>query len=311
MLPIIIAGPTASGKTDVALVLAAATDGAVISADSRQIYKGLGAGTAAPRGLWRGGEYLVDGIPYYLVDFLDIKKSFDASKFCSMSDALIAAHPRRRFIFAGGTGFYLHAYFSGMDNLPPADAKIRAELARQTAERGKEYLHKRLAAVDAQSASQIPAGNIQRVIRALEIFLITGAPASSLRTGANGAQIPPSKAHFFYLNWDKELLNRRITRRTEEIFEPMLAEARAALAAGCPPDAPGFKSLGYREAVACLNGTMTKTDALERIIILTRQYAKRQRTWFARYKDMIKIDLDESFDLQQTARRILARITAE
>ncbi|MDR0735058.1 MAG: tRNA (adenosine(37)-N6)-dimethylallyltransferase MiaA, partial [Elusimicrobiota bacterium] len=249
-----------------------------------------------------------DGIPYYLVDFLDIKENFDASKFCSMSDALIAAQPRRQFIFAGGTGLYLQAYFAGMDNLPPADAKIRAELARQAEEYGKEYLHKRLAAVDAQSAARIPAGNIQRVMRALEIFLITGAPASRLRTGANGAQIPPSKAHFFYLNWDKEILNRRITRRTEEIFEPMLAEARAALAAGCPQEIPGLKSLGYREAIACLNGTMTKASALERIIILTRQYAKRQRTWFARYKDMIRIDLDESFDPQQTARDILGRL---
>jgi tRNA dimethylallyltransferase len=308
MLPIIIAGPTASGKTDVALALAAATGGAVISADSRQVYKGLGAGTAAPRGVWRGGQYLVDGIPYHLIDFLDIKESFDASKFCAMSAAVAAAQPRRRFIFAGGTGLYLQAYFAGLDKLPPADAAIRAELARQAAARGKEAVHKRLAAVDAQSAAQIPAGNLQRVTRALEIFLITGVPASRLRTGANGARIPPSKAHFFYLNPDKEALNRRIARRTEEIFEPMLAEARAALAAGCPPDAPGLKSLGYREAIACLIGSMTKTAALGRIIILTRQYAKRQRTWFARYKDMIRIDLDENFDARRAARDILGRL---
>ena len=300
-LPIIIAGPTASGKTDVALALAKIAGGDIISADSRQVYKLLCAGTAKPQGIWRGGVYYVEGVPYHLVDFLDINETFDVSKFC----AAAADIKSRRAIFAGGTGMYLQGFFAGMDKLPPSNKKIRAELESFAAANGKAALHKRLQEVDAASAAQIPAGNIQRVMRALEIFMITGKPASALRTGAGGIQIPPQKARFFYLNWDKEVLNKRIALRTQNIFAPMVTEAQKALVAGYPADAPGLRSLGYAQAIAFLEGKITQEAAIERITILTRQYAKRQRTWFARYDDIIKINLEGRFDALKIAQRIL------
>ena len=299
-LPIIIAGPTAGGKTDAALALAKITGGDIISSDSRQVYKLLCAGTAKPQGVWRGGVYYVEGVPYHLVDFLDINETFDVSKFCAMA----ADIKSRQLIFAGGTGMYLQGFFAGMDKLPPSNKKIRAELETFAAENGKEALHKRLREVDAASAAQIPAGNIQRVMRALEIFMITGKPASALRTGKN-IQIPPQKARFFYLNWDKEVLNKRIALRTQNIFAPMVTEAQKALAAGYRADSPGLRSLGYAEAIAFLEGKITQEQAVERITILTRQYAKRQRTWFARYDDIIKINLEGRFDAAKVARRIL------
>lgn len=306
-IPFVIAGPTASGKTDIALALARLCGGDIISADSRQIYKLLNVGTAAPQGVWQEGEYKVEGITYRLVDFLDIDKSFDVSQFIARAGQIIAASAGKQQIFAGGTGMYLQGYFTGMDNLPKADADIRAKLTALAQEHGKEYLHNILAEKDPLSAQQIPFGNIQRVMRALEICLLSGKPASSLKTGKFSADIDPEKAHFFYINWDKDLLEERIKQRTNIIFEPMLKEAQKAISLGYAPDCFGLRSLGYREAIACLNGEMTKQQAIERIIILTRQYAKRQRTWFARYKNINRIDINsaEDFNAQNIAERIL------
>ncbi|MDR0646167.1 MAG: tRNA (adenosine(37)-N6)-dimethylallyltransferase MiaA [Elusimicrobiota bacterium] len=294
--PIIIAGPTASGKTDTALALAKLTDGFIISADSKQIYKNLAAGTAAPKGIWQNGLYKVEGVNYHLVDFLDISESFDVSKFCAAAQSIMSSNAKKQAVFAGGTGMYLQGYFAGMDALPKAEPKIRLELKELAEKYGKEYLHKRLGEVDPKSAEQIPSGNIQRITRALEIFMITSRPASSLRSGKFKAEIPSDKAKLFYLNWDKEILNERIVSRAQNIFGPMLEEAKRALEAGYAQDAAGLKSLGYGEAIAYLKGDMTRAQALERIIILTRQYAKRQRTWFSRYKNMIKIDLKRRDD---------------
>ena len=300
--PIIIAGPTASGKTDAALELAKIIKADIISADSRQVYKMLNAGTAAPAGAWQRGVFKVGGISYHLVDFLDINDNFDVSKFSESAARIIANAPDKQYIFAGGTGMYLQGFFSGMDELPQANQSIRAELKKHS----KEELHARLKDIDPQSAAQIPQGNIQRVMRALEIFMLTGKPASQLRTGKFAAQIPPEKARIFYLNWDKEILNARIEERTKQIFAPMVEEAKAALAAGYAPDAPGLKSLGYREALAYLKGDITRAAATERVTILTRQYAKRQRTWFARYKDMTRINLQRpTFNAKYAAEIIL------
>ncbi len=287
--PIIIAGPTASGKTDIALALAAKTNGIIISADSRQVYKGLSVGTAAPVGIWEGDIFKVQDIPYYLTDFLDINDKFDVSKFVSAANQISAANKGRQIIFAGGTGMYLQGYFCGLDNLPQADEGLRAEFKALADKYGKEYLHEQLAAVDAVSAAQIPAGNIQRTMRALEIYRLAGKPASELRSGKFYEGFDKDKVKFIILSWDKEILNQRIAKRTALIFDGMCSEAKAALNAGYTTQSNGLKSLGYAQAVSYLNGAMTQQEALEKITILTRQYAKRQRTWFARY-DAIKIN---------------------
>ena len=290
-LPIIISGPTAVGKTAVALHLAKKLNYSIISVDSRQIYKGLNVGTAAPLGKWIKGKYFVEGVPYHLVDFLSIDEVFDVSRFISMARE-IAQKENNKVIFAGGSGMYLQNYFCGMDNLPKADLILRARLAREADMYGREYLHKRLQKIDPQSAKEIPYQNIHRLIRALEIYELTGKPASVLKSGKLKQEITKDKAHFFYLDMPKEKLCERIVRRTDLIFEPMVSEAKQALSEGHKPDAPGLKSLGYPQAISYLKGEISAKEAKEQIIILTRQYAKRQRTWFGRYQEKQTINCD-------------------
>ena len=178
MKPIVICGPTASGKTDLALELARQTDGVIISADSRQVYKHLTIGTAKPQGVYQDGLYTVDGVPYLLVDFVDVTERFNAGNFCKWADEIAARFAGKQLIFAGGTGMYLQAYFVGMDDLPPSAPQTREQLQQLLRTHGKEGLHQALAQKDPVSAQQIPVGNVQRTMRALELCLLTGKPAS-------------------------------------------------------------------------------------------------------------------------------------
>lgn len=302
-LPIIISGPTAVGKTAVALHLAKELNYSIISVDSRQIYKGLNVGTAAPLGVWKDGKYLVEGVPYYLVDFLPIDEVFDVSRFISMARE-IAEKENNKVIFTGGSGMYLQNYFCGMDNLPKADLILRARLAREADMHGREFLHKRLQEIDPQSAKEIPFQNIHRLIRALEIYELTGKPASVLKSGKLKQEITKDKAHFFYLDMPKEKLSERIVLRTEQIFEPMVLEAKTAIKEGFNPDAPGLKSLGYPQAISYLKGEISEEKAKEQITILTRQYAKRQRTWFGRYQEKQTISCENKTE-ENITREIL------
>lgn len=301
--PIIIAGPTASGKTDLALALAGKMDGEIISVDSRQIYKGLNIGTACPQGVWQDNNFYVQNIKYYLADFLPVDKKFDVSLFIKEARK-ITKQTSKPLIFAGGTGLYFEGFFCGMDDLPPADETLRRSLLLKT----KAELYRELEQLDPKSAQTIPQGNIHRVLRALEITLLTGKAASSLRTQAGPKEIPTDKALFFYINWDKELLNKRIIKRTNLIFEPMIEEAREVLK-NFGPDVCGLNTLGYKQAIEVLQNKINRADALEKIIILTRQYAKRQRTWFRRYKNLISLDINKEseFDISKLCQKVIEK----
>ena len=307
MKPIVICGPTASGKTELALALAKRTDGIIISADSRQVYTHLTAGTAKPQGVWQNGAYWVEGIPYHLVDFLNVTDTFNAGAFVARALEITAQYPGRQIIFAGGTGMYLHAYFVGMDTLPASTPQTREFLTRLLEKEGKEGLHARLAEKYPASAAAIPAGNVQRTMRALELCLLTGKPASQLRTGVFHTLPNPAQSAFVYLNWDRTALNARIQTRTEAIFDPMCQETQALLNQGTPADVPALKSLGYPQAVAYLQGQLTRTQAIEQIALLTRQYAKRQRTWFNRYTQALVLGLQtpQDFDLKKISEQII------
>lgn len=304
-IPIIIAGPTASGKTEAALALAKLCGGDIISVDSRQVYKFIKAGTAAPEGEWENGFYKVDGVNYHLVDFLDLNESFDVSLFRAAADKIISERAGKNFIFAGGTGMYMQGYFSGLDKLPEGDPNIRAELSALADSEGREYLHNMLASFDPASAAAIPAGNIHRVIRAIEIYRLTGKPASVLRTGKYKPVLPKEKVLAFYMDWDREELEKRIAERTRAIFAPMAREAQSVLKMGYKPDCPGLRSLGYREALQYIEGKISEKEAVSKIITLTRQYAKRQRTWFRRYEDMIVIKCSRNKSAADIAGEIL------
>ena len=296
MKPIVLCGPTASGKTELALALAKATGGHIVSADSRQVYKRLTAGTAKPAGHWQNGAYRVDGVPYHLVDFLDVTDTFNAGAFRAQAARLSAAHPNTPLIFAGGTGMWLHAYFVGMDELPAGTEQTRQKLTALAQQVGKQGLHHELARLDPVSASQIPAGNIQRTMRALELCWLTGKPASTLKSGHFFKLPDPSRSAWVCLNWDKDLLHARIAARTEHIFDPMTTEANALLNEGVAPEVPALKSLGYPQAVSFLKGELSRPQAVALIAQKTRQYAKRQRTWFNRYTQALNLHLTRAAD---------------
>ncbi len=306
MKHIVIVGPTASGKTELALALARKLDTQIISADSRQVFRALTVGTAKPQGHWQDGKYWVEGVPYHLVDFLDPAESFDVASFCTRARQL-TANAEKPFVFAGGTGMYIHAHFVGLDPLPPSDPALRAELTAFATEKGKEALHARLTELDPISAEQIPVGNIQRVMRAVEICLLAGRAASSLKSGGFFGQFPEENALLVYLNWDKELLNKRIEKRTQTMLDPMAEETRALLSSGASEDCNGLKSLGYPQILEWIKGEKSKEETLEKIIVLTRQYAKRQRTWFNRYKNALRLDFSaaQDFDVEKITDRIL------
>lgn len=311
MRSLVVAGPTASGKTELSLVLAKKLGAEIISADSRQVYRGLTVGTAKPAGTWQNGVYQVDCVAYHLVDCISPKQTFDASAFCQQTQVLLDSKPTKPFIFTGGTGLYIQAFFMGLDPLPAANAALRAELTSFVEKHGKQALHDRLAQVDVVSAQQIPPGNLHRVMRALEISLLSGQPASTLRKNTFQGIFPTEKALFVYLNWDKELLNKRIEQRTAAMLEGMAQETNMLLNQGFAPDCPALKSLGYAQILEWINGSKTRQETLEKIITLTRQYAKRQRTWFNRYQNILRIDLHspQDFDVETLANKIIHAYT--
>ena len=244
--------------------------------------------------------------PYHLVDFLEPQEVFNAGAFVQKARQLWLENPQTPFIFAGGTGMWLQAYFVGMDNLPPSTPQTRQRLEDLLARQGKEGVHRVLETLDPQSAAQIPAGNIQRTMRAVELCWLTGKKASQVRSGKFHTLPDPQKAAFVYLNWDKTALDERIRLRTQAIFEPMCREAQALLTQGVPPEAPALKSLGYPQALAYLEGRLNAQEAQEQIRLLTRQYAKRQRTWFNRYTNALRLDLQTvpDFNLPELAEKI-------
>ena len=307
MKPIVLCGPTASGKTELALELARQTNGIILSADSRQVYKRLTIGTAKPQGSYQNGIYTVAGVPYYLVDFLEVTDTFNAGAFVSRARQIAAENPHRPLIFAGGTGMWLHAYFVGMDELPASTPHTREKLSALLEKSGKEGLHQVLMQLDPASAHNIPAGNVQRTMRALELCWLTGKPASALKSG-KFFQLPnPRDSAWVYLAWDKEALNARISDRTEQIFDGMAAEAETLLNKGYSPATPALKSLGYPQAVSFLQGQLSRAQAVEQVTVLTRQYAKRQRTWFNRYANALRLELTrkQDFQLPALAEKIL------
>jgi tRNA dimethylallyltransferase len=296
-------GTTASGKTEAALGLARVLGGEIISADSRQVYKRLTAGTAKPDGAWReeGGEraYLVEGVPYHLVDFLDPKSSYDAASFAADAHRLIEEIKSRGKvpIIAGGTGMYVQALWSGLDPLPPASPEVRAELAAFAEKEGRPALHARLEALDPEAAAKIPVNNIQRVIRAMEVIRISGRKISELWTGRFHDALPSHLSHFIVVSWPKKDLVERVRSRTMASFVRWEAETRALLDEGYPEDCPALKSLGYPQMIDYIRGAAGQAETAEKIVHVTMSYAKRQATWFGRYRNAARVEASSPADL--------------
>ncbi|TAK92509.1 MAG: tRNA (adenosine(37)-N6)-dimethylallyltransferase MiaA [Burkholderiaceae bacterium] len=285
---ILLMGPTASGKTGVALSLAQALPVEIISVDSALIYRGMDIGTAKP------SAAELAQVPHHLIDILDPAQSYSAAQFRADALRLIdEIHARGKLpLLVGGTMLYFKALREGLDVLPQANAVLRAQLDAEAQRAGWPALHARLAQVDAPTAARLAPNDAQRIQRALEIYELTGTPMSSLLQ----QQVPqPTQHHYLPLALepsDRVVLHQRIEQR----FDAMLAgnfleEVRRLRARGdLHPGLPSIRCVGYRQAWEFLDEKCSATEMRDKAIAATRQLAKRQLTWLRGMDDRKTFD---------------------
>lgn len=273
---IIITGPTASGKSSLAVDLAIELGGEIISADSMQVYRGMDIGTAKPTTKERRG------VRHHLIDVVDPDEEFNTSIFRSLAEAVIGGITARQkpCFLVGGTGLYIKTLLGGLFECPPADPELRKKLFRECDEYGPSDLHQRLEKLDPESAQKIHPNDRARLIRALEVIALTDQPLSSLVQG-HGFKENPFKTLKICLNMDRELLYHLINERSLRMMEAgLVAETKKLLEMGYSPELKPMKSLGYRHAVALLKRECDQDEMVRQLQTDTRRYAKRQLTWF-------------------------------
>ncbi|HZP41282.1 MAG TPA: tRNA (adenosine(37)-N6)-dimethylallyltransferase MiaA [Candidatus Binatia bacterium] len=273
-----VVGPTASGKSALGLLLAERSGGEVVSADSRQVYRGLDVGTAKPTAAERAR------VPHHGLDLVAPTEPFDAARFRAAATAAIdAILARGRVpIVVGGTGLWLRVLLRGLCPAPPRVPRLRAALERMVAAEGAPALHRWLAALDPALAARVHPADAVRIVRGVEVALATGVPLSRTQA-AHGFDEAPYDALVVGLAWPTAALEARIAARARAMVDAgFVEEVRALRASGVPPDAPGFDAVGYREMLAAVEGRASVEEALAATVGATRRFAKRQRTWFRR-----------------------------
>ena len=274
---LILAGPTASGKSDLAIELAKAFDAEIVGADSRQIYRGMPIGTAAPTVAQRAA------VPHHLVDFLDPNERYSAARFAhDATQAIEEIHGRgKRAIVVGGTGFYIRALTGDVALASQYDAAVRDRLAREARLHPPEFLHGWLAVRDARRAAMLAPGDTYRVTRALEVAL---SDASATREDAPLRNLRQAGIAFVKLGLDVPLteIDERIERRTQAMLAAGLIEEAERVGA----DAVAGDAVGYPQALAFLRGWSTEAEMRATLARATRRYARRQRSWLRSEPDL-------------------------
>lgn len=286
---IVLTGPTAAGKTGLSIELAKRINGAIISADSMQVYRHMDVGSA------KITKEEMEGIPHYLIDVLEPYEEFSVHLFKQMAEeALDEIYEKGMIpIIVGGTGFYIQALlydiqFTDTDT----DTDYREKMEALAKQNGPEWLHERLREIDPEASEQIHANNVKRVIRALEYFHQTGRKISA-HNAEERQRISPYCHIYFVLNRDREELYRRIDLRVDIMLENgLLDEVKHLKEMGYTRDMVAMKGLGYKETLDYLGGEITLNEAIYRIKRDTRHFAKRQLTWFRRERDVTWVDLD-------------------
>lgn len=284
---VILTGPTAVGKTSLSINLAKAINGEIISADSMQVYKGMDIGTA------KITTEEMQGIPHHLIDVIEPTEDFHVVKFKELAlEAMNKIYKKGKIpIICGGTGFYIQAILYDIDfDENEIDAEYRKKLETFADECGNEALHDKLKEVDIESANSIPAANRKRVIRALEYYHQTGEKFS-LHNATQREKTSPYSFAYFVLNDDRQLLYNRIDKRVDLMMENgLLDEVKSLIEAGAKRGMTSMDGIGYKEILDYIEGTMTLEASVELIKKKSRNYAKRQLTWFRREKDVTWID---------------------
>ncbi|MEK7316461.1 MAG: tRNA (adenosine(37)-N6)-dimethylallyltransferase MiaA [Candidatus Eisenbacteria bacterium] len=302
-VPIVLLGPTAAGKSEIALHLAPLLGGEIVGADSRQIYRGLEIGTAAPTDEDRAR------VPHHLASFLAPGEIYSAGRYAREARPLVESLGERgvRPIVVGGSGLYIRALFQGLFAGPERDEGLRTEFRERLEREGLEPLREELRAIDAEAWAKITPGDSVRVIRALEVFRLTGKPISLLR---RESAVAPMPARRYGIRWERAPLSVRIADRIQDqLRRGFLDQTRALLAQGLSATAPGLLTLGYRELAGHLDGRVTLDEAVSTIALRTRQLAKRQETWFRREPETRWFTVHDIAEFPSIAREIAREAT--
>jgi tRNA dimethylallyltransferase len=275
---VVVAGPTGSGKSDLALNLAEAIGGEIVNCDSVQLYRYMNIGSAKTPVPERRG------IPHHLIDILNPDEVFTAGDYMREGRSVLRDISARGKvpIVAGGTGFYLRALLDGLFEGPPRNDDLRGRLSR----RNPGSLHRLLRRLDPDAARRIHANDLQKLVRALEVCILARTPITRLHSHS---RIPLSGFDVVKIGLDppREQLTERIHARCQRMFDTgLIEETQSILALGFPASSKALESIGYREAVLHLSGGLSLPEAIAQTQIATRQYAKRQRTWFRREREM-------------------------
>ena len=286
---IIIAGPTAAGKTKTSILLARKVNGEIISADSMQVYRYMDIGSA------KAMPEEMQGVPHHLIDVLEPTEDFNVVRFQSMAKAAMEdIYARGRIpILVGGTGFYIQSILYDIDFTEnEADTSYRHELEHLAREQGNETLYRMLKEADPEAAANLHPNNIKRIIRALEYHRLTGQKISE-HNQKQRQKISPYEAYYFVLTMDRARLYQRIDLRVDLMLEQgLVEEVKKLKEMGLTKNDVSMQGLGYKEILAYLEGTMTLEEAIYVIKRDTRHFAKRQLTWFRREPEAIWIDCD-------------------
>ncbi len=304
-----ITGPTASGKTAVALALAQRLPVEIISVDSALVYRGMDIGTAKPSAAERAA------VPHHLIDVLDPLQSFSAAEFVRQTQTLVGdIHSRgRHALLVGGTMLYFKALIDGLDDLPVADPDIRKDIAQQADQHGWAHMHAQLALVDAPSALRLAPADSQRIARALEVFRITGRAMSSLfkakdRTSGAFANMPLLSLEPTERTW----LHGRITERLQQMFDSGLVAEVQVLRSRKDLHAqlPSMRCVGYRQVWEGLDAGATAAEMKEKSLIATRQLAKRQMTWLRASPKRTVVAADSASSMSEATELALGLLQA-
>ena len=304
---IVLMGPTASGKTRLAIELAHALDGEVISVDSALVYRGMDIGTAKPSLSER------EGIPHHLIDIHDPGEAYSTGRFRGDALKCIEDITRRGRlpILAGGTFLYFNALLRGLAELPAADPAVRGAIEAEAAEQGWDRLHVELARVDPAAARRIHPNDPQRIQRALEVYRLTGVSLSQL-CAIQPTPLPYRFCKLALAPANRDELRSRIRRRFLEMLDHgLIDEVRTLRDLGSlHPDLPSMRSVGYRQVWAYLEGECTEADMIELGIIATRQFAKRQMTWLRKETEAFQLQTEDSLLKEKALQRVAEFLAA-
>jgi tRNA dimethylallyltransferase len=298
-----LTGPTAGGKTEVGVELAGITGAEIISLDSMALYRGMDVGTAKPRLEERWG------VPHHLIDVAEPGDDYSLAQYVAAAHDCVQTIKGRGadVLFVGGTPLYLKGLLRGIFEGPPADWQFRRELEQEASRQGAGFLHARLASVDPVSAARLHPNDTRRLVRALEVFQKTGQPISQLQKQFEQGRTA-EECRVFVLDWPRPELYGRIDRRVERMFaHGLVDEVRRLMTLPGGLSKTAAQGLGYREVIDHLNDGPDLAQTMELVKTHTRQFAKRQLTWFRSLEECSFLPVSGQIDPREVARQVVVR----